>query len=196
MKTKITLALIFINLSLLYAQESTESKFRTYFDAGVFRSNFAPANNGGSYVAGGFGYKINDAFWLNITVAKISATGTFESNPVFLNNQTNYNNTLVVPNFSKSWKVAPKLSLSGAIGGALLFEKTLVPSVTFDSANNFSGIDFTNEGEEFSVALFAEFMVQYEVIKNLLLTFSTKSYVPMYLEPDSIMYGLGAEIRL
>jgi hypothetical protein len=193
---------IFIITSFLFlftnliAQNNDEPKFRTHFDYGFFQSSFKLASNGGNYLSAGFGYKINNEFWLNLSFIKISATGQFEQNPLFINNETNYYNTMIIPNFSKDWKISNKFWITGAIGGAFIFENVLVPSVTTDNANNIIGIDFINEGESFNLGLFGEIVLKYEIIKNFNLSLNTKSFLPLNLEPDSYMLGAGIEIKL
>lgn len=185
--------LIFENLT---AQNIDEPKFRTFFDCGLFNSSFKLASNGGNYLSAGFGYKINSEFWLNLTFIKISASGEFEQNPLFINNETNYHNTMVIPNFSKEWKLSNKFSFTGALGGALIFEKVLVPSVKTDASNNIIGVDFINEGEPFDLGLFGEISINYEPISNFYFSLNAKSYIPLYLEPDSYMIGFGIGIKL
>ena len=191
--TIICLHVILINLN---AQQNEESKFRTYLDYGYFNSSFELASNGGSYISGGFGYKINKEFWLNLTVIKISGSGEFEQNPLFINNETNYNSTMIIPNFSKDWKLSNKFFIGGAIGGAFIFENVLVPSVNTDNSGNITGTDFINEGESFNLGLFGEIIIKYEIIQNLCLILNTKSFLPMNFEPESFMVGAGVEIKL
>jgi len=185
--------LVFENLT---AQNIDEPKFRTFFDCGLFNSSFKLASNGGNYLSAGFGYKINSEFWLNLTFIKISASGEFEQNPLFINNETNYSNTMIVPNFSKEWRLSNKFSFSGAIGGALIFEKVLVPSVITNNSNNIVGVEFTNQGESFNIGLFGDLNIKYEIIRNLSLFISAKSFLPLNLEPDSFLLGVGIEIKL
>ncbi len=185
--------LVFENLT---AQNIDEPKFRTFFDCGLFNSSFKLASNGGNYLSAGFGYKINSEFWLNLTFIKISASGEFEQNPLFINNETNYSNTMIVPNFSKEWKLSNRFSITGAIGGAFIFEKVLVPSARINNSNNIIGIEFINEGEPFNIALFGDFSIKYELNKNLNFNINTKSFLPLNLEPDSFLLGVGIEIKL
>ena len=196
MKTIICCAMLFICSTTLKAQEKAEAKFRTFFDVGYFYSSWFLATNGGNYLSAGFGYKINKEFWLNLTIIKVTGTGEFEQSPFFINNKTIYNNTLIVPNFSKDWKISNKFYISGAIGAALIFENVQVPFVKIDSSNNFTGIYFENQGESFNIGLFGEIVMKYEIIENLNLTLNTKSFLPMNLEPDSFMIGAGIEIKL
>lgn len=185
--------LVFENLT---AQNIDEPKFRTFFDCGLFNSSFKLASNGGNYLSAGFGYKINSEFWLNLTFIKISASGEFEQNPLFINSETNYNNTMIVPNFSKEWRLSNRFSITGAVGGAFIFEKVLVPSARTNNSNNIVGIEFINEGEPFNIALFGDFSIKYELNKNLNLNINTKSFLPLNLEPDSFLLGVGIEIKL
>lgn len=180
----------------LNAQDKTEAKFRTFFDVGYFNSSWFLASNGGNYLSAGFGYKINKEFFLNLTIIKISGTGKFEQSPLFFNNETTYNNTLVVPNFSKDWKIVNKFYVGGSIGLAFIFENVLSPSVQTDESNNIAGIYFENQGDPFALGLYGEFNIKYEVTKNILFSINTKSYVPLYLEIDNFMIGAGIEIKL
>lgn len=85
--------------------------------------------------------------------------------------------------------------LSGTLGGALIFEKALLPFIHYEE-NSIEGISFSNQVESFDIGLFAEIAFKYEVAPRLFLTAHAKSYVAMYLEPDSFMLGAGFEIRL
>lgn len=154
------------------------------------------SSNGGVYISSGIGYKINKEFWLNLSLIKITASGEFEQNLLFVNNKTNYNSTIVVPNFSKDWKLSDKFLIAGAVGGALIFENVLVPFVTTDSSGNITGIDFINEGESFNLGLFGEIILKYEIIKNLNFSLNIKSFLPMNFEPESFMIGAGIEMKL
>lgn len=185
--------IVFIDLN---AQNNDEPKFKTFFDYGLFNSSFKLASNGGNYLSAGFGYKINKEFWLNLTFIKISATGEFEENLLFVNNPTNYNNTMIIPNFSKEWNISNKFSIDGAIGGALIFENVLVPNVRTENSNNTIGIGFTDEGGTFDIGLFGELSLKYEFYQNIKFVINSKSYIPLYLEPDSFMFGVGIEIKL
>jgi hypothetical protein len=185
--------IVFTNLN---AQNNVEPKFKTQFDYGIFQSSFKLASNAGNYLSAGFGYKINSEFWLNLSFIKISASGEFEQNLLFVNNNTSYHNTMVIPNFSKEWKLSNKFSFTGAIGGALIFEKVLVPSVKTDASNNIIGVDFINEGEPFDLGLFGEISINYEPLSNFYFSLNAKSYIPLYLEPDSYMIGFGIGIKL
>lgn len=194
---KIVISTVFLLTSLnQIAQNNEVPKFRTFFDAGFFQSTFKPASNDGNYLSGGFGYKINNEFWLNLTLIKISGTGEFEQNPFFLNNETNYNNTLIIPNFSKDWKLINDLYIGGALGCALIFEKVLIPTVIAVDQNDIIGIDFNNEGEPFNFGLYGELAIKYELIKNLNLSLYAKSFLPMNLTPDTLLLGVGIEIKL
>lgn len=181
----------------VFSQEVEEFKFRTYFDYGYFASSYIPASKNGNYLSAGAGYKINEDFSLNLTIVKISSTGKdFDDNPFFFNNKTLYNNTMIVPNFSKDWQVHNRFLLSGVLGSALIFENVLLPEAHLDSNNNITGFSFSNEGDSFNIALYGEFIIKYEMTKNLYLSINAKSYVSMYLEPDSIMIGVGIEMKL
>jgi hypothetical protein len=193
---KLIIICLHIVLIDLNAQNNEKPKFRTYLDFGYFNSSFKLASNGGNYVSGGFGYKINKEFWLNLTVVKISGSGEFEQSPIFISNKTSYNNTMIIPNFSKDWMLSNKFFVGGAIGGALIFENVLVPFVITDNSGNIIGVGFSNEGESFNLGLFGELVIRYEIIKNLNLSLSTKSFLPMYFEPDSFMIGAGVELKL
>lgn len=180
----------------LNAQNNDEPKFRTYFDSGFFQSSFAGASDGGNYLSAGFGYKINNEFWLNLTLIKISASGSFGPIRLFINSETDYNSTLIIPNFSKDWKLINKFSISGVVGGALIFENALRPSIITDSSNRITGIELSNQGQPFNLGLFGEIIIKYEIINNLYLSINTKSFIPMYLEPESLLFGAGIEIKL
>ena len=75
------------------------------------------------------------------------------------------------------------------------FEKVLEPSVRTENSN-ITGIELIYQGDTFALGLFGEVIVKYEVIKNLYLSINTKTYVPLYLEPDSYMIGFGIEVKL
>lgn len=194
-KTIFILGFLFATTQLI-AESNEEPKFRTYFDFGLFQSSFFLAENGGDYLSAGFGYKINEEFWLNLTLIKITSSGYFENNPFFENTNTNYRNTMVIPNFSKEWNIIKKLSIGGTIGGAFIFESVIIPYVEpTDTEYNIS-IFLSDQGDIFDLALFGEFFMKYEMTKNLFLILNAKSYIPMYMNPDSYMIGIGFEIKL
>lgn len=176
------------------AQETEEPKFRTFFDFGYYHSSYRLASNGGTYISAGFGYKINKEFWLNLNLIKISSSGADEPNSSFYNNQVAYNNTLVVPNFSKDWSITNKFSIGGALGVAIIFENVWVPFANFNNGR-ITSIESSNRGEPFDLGLYGELFLKYELRKNFNFVINTKSYIPLYLEPDSFMVGAGLEIK-
>lgn len=192
---RICFLIVFLSSIGVFAQEENP-KFRTFTDFGYFGSSFKPASKGGTYLSAGAGYKINQDFWLNLNIIKISSSGVdFDEHALFLNNKTTYTNTMVIPSFTKDWEIHKKLLLSGTLGGALIFEKALLPFIHYEE-NSIEGISFSNQVESFDIGLFAEIAFKYEVAPRLYLTAHAKSYVAMYLEPDSFMLGAGFEIRL
>lgn len=172
------------------------SKYRAVMDLGYFGSSFQPASSGGNYLNAGFGYKINEEFWLNFNFIKISSKGTFDQSILFKNNITDYSNTLLIPNFSKDWNVFNKIYIGGSLGCAFMFEQTLYPSVIFDESLQLPTIVFENRGETFNIALFMDFSVKYQLQKQILFLVSAKTYAPMYLDIDSFLIGCGLEIKL
>jgi hypothetical protein len=185
----------FLSFSSLFAQDEN-FRFRTSVEYGYFHSSFFLASEGGSYLSGSFGYKINEDFWLNLDVLKMSGIGAFEPDPVFINTPVNYVNTIVVPNFRKDWLLRNKLVLATTIGGALIFERAYIPFLNFDDNNNFEGIEFSNEGDKFNIGLFGNVLIKYEVSRSINFGINIKSYVAMYLEPEVIMIGPSIEIKL
>jgi hypothetical protein len=184
-----------LTFSSLSAQDEN-FKFRTSFEYGYFHSSFFLASDGGSYLSGSFGYKINEDFWLSLDILKMSGAGAFEPDPLFINTPVNYVNTLLVPNFRKDWLLSNKITLAATIGGALIFERAYVPFLNFDDYNRFEGIEFSNEGDKFNIGLFGNILLKYEVSRSINLGINIKSYVAMYLEPEIIMVGPSIEIKL
>lgn len=194
MKLKISFLFFVVIPMFLFGQENTESKFRINVGYGFFNSTFYLADNNGDYLEAGFGYKINEDFWLNIDVVKISSTGNFESDPLFLNTPVSYSNTMIAPNFSKDWDLSNKLMFSASLGGALIFERVYSPYVNFTD-NDFEGIAFSDEGE-FNIGLYGNLSLKYKIIDNLYLGVNLKSYLPMYLDIETFMIGASVEIRI
>lgn len=195
---KILLLCSFLLVGLsAFSQEQKETKYKTSFDFGYFDSSLSNASKGGTYLSAGVGYKINEDFWLNLNIIKITASGSrYESLPIFLNNKISYENLMVVPNFSKEWQLTNKLYINGVLGGALFFEKSLIPNREHNATGEFIGISVENDAESIDIALFLGIEFKYELTSRIFLTLNMRSYVPIYLEPDSYMLGLGLEIKL
>jgi hypothetical protein len=194
MKLRYCFGLLLIFSSLSAQDENL--KFRTSFEYGIFQSNFFLASGGGSYLSGSFGYKVNEDFWLSLDVIKMTGTGAFEPNPLFINTPVNYVNTMVVPNFRKDWRIISKTFFAATIGGALIFEKAYRPHVYFDDHIGFEGIEFLNQGDKFNIGLYGNFLINYEATRNINLGINIKSYVGMYLEPEMLMIGPSIEFKL
>ncbi|WP_314057891.1 hypothetical protein [Empedobacter brevis] len=190
MKHYVTLLLTTLSL-LSYAQDKN---VRMSVEYGYFNSSFQPASEGGSYLSGSFGYKINKDFWLNIDLLKITAKGTFEASPLFLNNKTTYTNTIIAPNFSKDWKLSDKFVLTPSLGGALIFERAMVPEIQ-TNGNQLNGISFSNQAEAFNVGLYGNIALKYQLVDNLFIGANIKSYLPMNFEPDAFLAGVSLEMR-
>lgn len=188
----------FLILSLSgFAQEQNESKYRTTLDFGYFGSSYSHASKGGTYLSAGFGYKINEEFWLNLNIIKVTASGErYESLPFFYDNKVSYENLMIVPNFSKEWQLTNKFYLNGILGGALLFEKSLITNGEYNYNEELIGFSTENDAESIDLALLVGVDFKYELTQNIFLTLSLKSYVATYLEPDSYMLGLGVEMKL
>ncbi len=189
---RIILLLFFANYA--QAQDTKENVFRTSVEYGYFASSFFRAENGGDYLNTSFGYKINQDFWLNLDIIKISATGNPEFNPLRGDIVTNYSNTMFIPNFSKDWTISSKALFKTTLGGALYFEKAYEPSLFIQDSQLF--FEYINEVEEIGVGLFINLAFLYEVHKNIYIGLNIKSYVGLYLEPDSLMIGPSVEFRL
>ncbi|MGV0751444.1 hypothetical protein [Empedobacter brevis] len=190
MKHYVTLILTTLSL-LSYAQDKN---VRMGIEYGYFNSSFQPASEGGSYLSGSFGYKINKDFWLNVDLLKITAKGTFEASPLFLNNKTTYTNTIIAPNFSKDWKLSDKFVLTPSLGGALIFERAMVPEIQ-TNGNQLNGISFSNQAEAFNVGLYGNIALKYQLVDNLFIGANVKSYLPMNFEPDAFLTGASLEMR-
>lgn len=195
---KLFIVTFFLILSLsVFAQEQNEAKYRTTLDFGYFSSSYSHASKGGTYLSAGVGYKINKEFWLNLNIIKITASGKrFEDLPFFYNNKVSYENLMIVPNFSKEWQLTNKFYLNGILGGALFFEKSLITYGDYNSNGDLIGFSTENDADSLDLALLVGVDFKYELTQNIFLTFNLKSYIAMYLEPDSYMLGFGLEMKL
>ncbi|MFA5619823.1 MAG: hypothetical protein WDA08_05905 [Weeksellaceae bacterium] len=195
MNKKIISMILIITCACLLSQENTQ-KFRISFDFGYFGSSYHTASNGGTFLSGGFGYKMNEDFWLNLTLVKISATGNFEKNQLFLNHQIQYSNTIIAPNFSKDWSLSEKLILGGALGGVLIFETSYEPYFHTDENGGFIGISMESDIDKLDIGLYGELYLKHELGSQISLILNLKSYLPLYLELESFMIGAGIEIKI
>lgn len=177
-----------------FSQTDGPKKFRMSAEYGYYNSSFFLASDNGSYLSSSFGYKINDEFWLNLELIKVTSTGNFETSPIFINTPSMYNSTIINPNFSKYWEVGHKFSIAGSIGGALIFERANKPSVIFDN-QQFDGVEFENQGESFNFGLFFSLSLMYSLTDFVYAGLNLKSYLPLYLELESFMVGPSIEIR-
>lgn len=195
-KTLFLCSLLFVGWSA-FSQEQNGAKYRTSFDFGYYGSSYSYASKGGTYLSAGVGYKINEEFWLNLNIIKITASGSsYENLPFFSNNRVSYENLMIVPNFSKEWRLTDRLYINGALGGALFFEKSLIPNGEYNLSGELIGINIENDADSLDIALFGGIDFKFLLTSNIFLTFNLKSYVPMYLDPDSYMLGFGLEMKL
>jgi hypothetical protein len=189
------LIFLFCLLSLnVFSQIEETKKFRMSTEYGYFNSSFFLASNNGSYLSGSFGYKINEEFWLNLELIKITSTGNLEPSPLLINTPSSYNSTIINPNFSKYWSINEKITLSGSLGGALIFETANKASI-ISSNGQLQGIEFENQGEPFNFGLFFSFSVMYSLSDSIYAGLNFKSYLPMYLELESFLIGPSIEMR-
>lgn len=176
-------------------QIPSDSKVKLQIDGGIYQSDFYAASNGGSYLSAGIGYNLGKNYWLNLTFSKITASGASEKNSLLIDTQTAYHTTMIIPNLSKDWEVANKLSIGTALGGAMLFERFTVP-VIHSHNQELLGIEMSNQGDDFNIALFGEVAIKYELFTNFSLFVNAKTYLPLHYNIDSYMIGLGAAIKL
>jgi hypothetical protein len=191
MKKLIIILLISVTAN---SQNNETKKFRMSTEYGYYNSTFFLADNNGSYLSGSFGYKINEEFWLNLGLIKITSTGNFESTPLFLNTPSTYNSTIINPNFSKYWQISDDFTILGSIGGALIFERANDPKIIF-AEQQFQGIEFENQGESFNFGLFFSTSLMYGVSDFIYFGINLKSYLPLYLDLESFMIGPSVEMR-
>lgn len=178
---RLILSLIIIALSSnIYSQEK---KFKMGIEYGYFNSTYDFASDKGDYLAANFGYKVNEYFWLNLDVIRISASGNFEKTAPFINSTTNYTNTIIAPNFSKDFKLSNKLILEPALGAALIFEKLIVPSVEYDNDTPV-GIKLSNEGDDFNLGLYGNVALKYAIINDFYIGLNVKTFIPIHLDPE------------
>lgn len=179
----------------IFGQVEAEKKIRVFIDVGYFDSSFYPAQNGGNYLSGGLGFKVNKDFWLNLSFLKGTSEGNFEQNPFFLNNKMSYNLTLLAPNFSKDWRLSKSIFFATGLGVAVGYETSYEPFAIYDSSNNFSGFEFLNVGE-FILGLFTELNFKFKITPNIDLLISGKTNIPIYMSPENIMLGIGVDFSL
>lgn len=189
-----TLILFVLVAFQITGQTIETNKFRTSIEYGYFGSNYSGNENGGDYLNTSFGYKINQNFWLNLDIIKITATGNPEFNSLIGDITTNFSNTMFIPNFSKDWIISSKVLFNTALGGALYFEKEFIPRIF--GQNSELVFRYENANNNFDLGLFINLGFTYEIHKRLFVGLNIKSYVGLYLEPESFMIGPSIEFRL
>lgn len=172
--------------------------YRVQFAYGLYKSSYVEGNEPGTYLHGGFGFKLNQNFWLNVDIIHSEARGGMEIYPL-LNSNSNVTNWYFMPNFTKDFKIGGKSLITPMLGFFLNREYTsrLEYETLYDQENNPYLADLAMSDEAtYTAGIMFGLSFNYEVTKNLFLGLEAYSYTKLHLNIESFMVGPKVEIRI
>lgn len=179
-------------------EESRNDNYRILFSSGLYKSSYVEGDKPGMYLHGGFGFKMNENFWLNIDIIHSEARGGYEIYPL-LNSNSNVTNWYFMPNFTMDFDLGQKHRISPLLGFFLNREYTsrLTYETEYDQNYNPVLTDLRMSDEAtYTAGLFAGFSYNYEITDNLYIGIEAYTYTKLHLTIESFMVGPKVELRL
>lgn len=180
-----------------YAQEEKIFKDFDYRLNGSFGISFSSdwiINKPSLYVKTGFGFKMNENFWLNTDVF-----GMRYASDRYGGSETHYTNWTLAPNVSKDFNLNKKLKLVGSVGVFGSYE-TYSDYYTETASNDLTGEIwsrkiFIEEGR-IDIGAIVGVKLLYAIKENLLVGLDFTGYSYLYLFLDNFLLGPTIEFRL
>lgn len=191
------------NMSILAQDEklpddARSDSYRVQFASGFYKSSYVEGNQPGLYLHGGFGFKLNRNFWLNLDIIHSEARGGLEIYPL-TNSTSNVTNWYFMPNFTKDFFIGRKSSISPMLG--FFFNREYTSRLEYDTEYNenydpvLSNLRMSDEGT-FTAGLFFGLSYNYEITSDLYIGVEAYSYSKLHLTIESFMVGPKVELRI
>ncbi|MGM0635511.1 MAG: hypothetical protein ACQESK_05565 [Bacteroidota bacterium] len=189
----------FLAVTICNAQNDSKNEEPSYRLNSSFGLSFSSdwiINKPSLFVKTGFGFKMNEHFWLNADIFGMR----YGSDRYGGFNETHYTNWTFAPNISKDFNIGKKFKIVGFIGLFVAYENVSSEDFRDGQPNDITGetprIKYFYETNTVDVGAILGMKLLYEVKENLLVGIDFTSYAYLYLYLDNFLLGPSIEFRL